>query len=106
VYSSSRSKLVEGVPAEEYDLTIKNLKSAGIWHGKSFNFLEMIKEDNKKLLNRITKIENLFVYNIDLFNADINPDEATRGMTIMRASAANNAAQRQLILARPSGFIL
>src|SRR3989344_6604645 len=82
--------LVEGFIPEEYAATVNRFLEYMLTKDKSLSldFLEVMEQDHMTLRKRLTNVRNLFVYNMDLFSGNINPDLATRGMGMLRV--ANN----------------
>jgi hypothetical protein len=103
---NERSALVEGIQDKEYQTMITYIKphieKKG---GVSLDFLEMLKEDKSEMPGRLKKTRLLFVYNVDLFGENIDPDEATTCMRIMSATMNSNSNHRQLLIARPNASL-
>jgi len=100
---NERSILVEGLQNEVYPKVIAHIRPIiKKWEGISIDFLEMLKENKPKMPDRLKKFRTLFIYNMDLFGGDIDPDEATRCMCIMRAVRNSRDDHRQLLIARPN----
>lgn len=94
--------LVEGFTLEEHQLTIdrftKYMQTKD--ESLSLNFLEIISQDRRQVDQRLTKVKNLFVYNMDLFGRDIEPQAATQSMNILRGAKTSGGIS-QLVFARP-----
>ncbi len=94
--------LVEGFTSEEHQLTIDRFTRYMQTKDESLSldFLEIISRDWKQVSQQLTKVKNLFVYNMDLFGVGIEPQTATQSMNILRRAKTSGGIS-QLVFARP-----
>jgi hypothetical protein len=95
--------LIEGFTPAEYPIALErfpvHLRKMGSI--LLLDFLEIMPQDLSDFRESTNGQSNLFVYNMDLFGAGIDPDLATRAMAMLRA-AQNEGQMSQLMFARPS----
>jgi hypothetical protein len=99
--------LVEGIPSEEYLSAVRYIQEhfSALEKPVSKDFLEMIAKDHEALFDEMLKVRNVrnwFVYNLDLFGEDIDPEKATEVMGGLRSTKNMNQQARQLMIARPN----
>jgi len=94
--------LIEGFTEEYYQSTIARFIEYMRDRNNSFSvdFLEFINQDPLKADLRLRKSKVLFIYNIDLFGGNIDPDLATLRMGELK-SIRNQGDMSQLFFARP-----
>lgn len=80
--------LVGGFIEEDYQSTVarfQNYFRASANH-LSVDFQEIMGQDYWEVAQRLRNINDLFVYNMDLFGLGTNPDIATQMMGVLRAA--------------------
>jgi len=95
--------LIEGFMEENYQSTITKhveyMKKQS--DSLSIDFFELMNQDSFEMKNKLMRFDALFVYNMDLFGENIDPDLATLGMQVLR-SAKNEGEMSQLMFAGPN----
>jgi len=96
--------LVEGIPQEEYSLVVREIQDhfSELEKSLSRDFLEMLLEEYDLVSESLRRHKNQFVYNLDLFGEDVDPNEATDIMGLMRSDKNMYSQIRQLMVARPN----
>lgn len=99
----THAMIIEGITPEEYPPLVKRFiaDTKKKKPSRSLDFLELLDKDLTEVKYRLIKVENFFVYNIDLFAEDVDPDKATRAMGMLRGMY-QGGGMSQLMFTRPS----
>jgi hypothetical protein len=100
--SNCRAVLIEGLNETEYEEHVKALKKIIISNeGVNLDFNELMGKQYIELLKIHLPEEILFIYGLDLFGNEIDPNKATDAMRFLR-SRGTERNFRELMIARPN----